>query len=171
MLIEDFCFYWGHRFLHHRWVYPHIHKVHHTFTHTVSIANEYTHPVEFLISNIVTKNFLFAFIDLFIMYSSLRWQVLNSLENRCTWSRFGCGFSLVLENLLMGTADMNSLGVHIVSFHWVGQRITTISITPRTLETIARFSRSGIRCSRRTVTTGYGFQSMKKYSLFFVGLF
>jgi sterol desaturase/sphingolipid hydroxylase (fatty acid hydroxylase superfamily) len=53
MIVEDFCFYWGHRLLHHPKLYPHVHKIHHKYTHTISIANEFTHPFEFILSNVI----------------------------------------------------------------------------------------------------------------------
>lgn len=28
-IIEDFIFYWGHRVLHTKWLYKHVHSVHH----------------------------------------------------------------------------------------------------------------------------------------------
>ena len=53
MFVEDSIFYWAHRFLHMKWIYPHIHKMHHTHSSTVSIASEYAHPLEFMLSNIL----------------------------------------------------------------------------------------------------------------------
>jgi methylsterol monooxygenase/4-alpha-methyl-delta7-sterol-4alpha-methyl oxidase len=53
MLCEDFTFYWSHRLLHHPRLYPHIHKMHHTFNTTVGIAAEYAHPVEFVLGNML----------------------------------------------------------------------------------------------------------------------
>ena len=53
MLVEDALFYWGHRALHHEAVYAHVHKLHHAFTHSVSIAATATHPLEYAISNVV----------------------------------------------------------------------------------------------------------------------
>ena len=53
MLCEDFTFYWSHRLLHHPRLYPHIHKLHHSYTQTVSIAAEYCHPVEFILGNLL----------------------------------------------------------------------------------------------------------------------
>tara|TARA_B110000977_G_scaffold180628_1_gene240462 strand:- start:67 stop:1155 length:1089 start_codon:yes stop_codon:yes gene_type:complete len=44
--IEDFYFYWIHRFLHHKSVYKYVHKIHHEHTHPFGIAAEYAHPVE-----------------------------------------------------------------------------------------------------------------------------
>ena len=53
MLCEDATFYWSHRFLHLPFIYPYIHKMHHTFNQTVSIAAEYTHPIEFALGNMI----------------------------------------------------------------------------------------------------------------------
>jgi len=56
MLCDDFFFYWNHRFLHVKWLYPYIHKIHHEYSITVSIASEYVHPLEFIIGNVVREN-------------------------------------------------------------------------------------------------------------------
>ena len=53
MLVEDFVFYWCHRLLHHRSLYPHVHKIHHKFHQSWAIASEFAHPLEFVIGNIV----------------------------------------------------------------------------------------------------------------------
>ena len=52
MFVEDFLFYWVHRFLHLRMVYPYIHKMHHSHIVSVSIAGEYAHPVEHILNAI-----------------------------------------------------------------------------------------------------------------------
>lgn len=54
MLIEDFLFYWSHRFQHLDWVYPFMHKIHHTYKTSISLAAEYMHPLEFSMSVICT---------------------------------------------------------------------------------------------------------------------
>jgi sterol desaturase/sphingolipid hydroxylase (fatty acid hydroxylase superfamily) len=56
MIIEDFGFYWSHRFLHWKPIYPYIHKIHHEHRNAVSIASEYAHPVEFIIGNVLPTN-------------------------------------------------------------------------------------------------------------------
>ena len=53
MLVEDFFFYWAHRFLHWRVIYPYIHKIHHSHSSTIGIAAEYCHPIEFIFSNML----------------------------------------------------------------------------------------------------------------------
>jgi sterol desaturase/sphingolipid hydroxylase (fatty acid hydroxylase superfamily) len=56
MLIEDFCFYWAHRFLHWDKIYPYIHKTHHRYVNSVSISSEYAHPFEFLFVNVLISS-------------------------------------------------------------------------------------------------------------------
>jgi len=56
MLMEDTSFYWVHRFLHIDSIYPYIHKIHHKYVNTVSIASEYAHPIEYIFGNIVTTS-------------------------------------------------------------------------------------------------------------------
>ena len=53
MLLEDFFFYWSHRFLHTPYIYKKIHKKHHEYHQTISIAAVYTHPLEYLFGNIL----------------------------------------------------------------------------------------------------------------------
>ena len=49
---NDVFFYWTHRLFHSSAVYPVFHKKHHTYTGSISIAAEYAHPVESIVSNI-----------------------------------------------------------------------------------------------------------------------
>lgn len=53
MLCEDFSFYWGHRILHHKSLYPKIHKIHHEYNNPISLSSEYAHPIEFLFVNLL----------------------------------------------------------------------------------------------------------------------
>jgi sterol desaturase/sphingolipid hydroxylase (fatty acid hydroxylase superfamily) len=50
-LCADFVFYWSHRTLHTRWLYRHVHKIHHLHKDTVWYATATTHPVEFILGN------------------------------------------------------------------------------------------------------------------------
>ena len=49
-LVEDFTFYWSHRFLHHPKLYW-IHKKHHEYNISISLAATYAHPLEFFLGN------------------------------------------------------------------------------------------------------------------------
>ena len=46
-------FYWNHRFLHLKQVYPYIHKIHHQHKVTIALAAVYTHPIEFILGNLL----------------------------------------------------------------------------------------------------------------------
>lgn len=52
VLVEEFCFYYSHRILHHPRFYKHFHKTHHEWTAPIGIVSIYCHPVEFVVSNI-----------------------------------------------------------------------------------------------------------------------
>ncbi|CAA2978952.1 methylsterol monooxygenase 1-1-like [Olea europaea subsp. europaea] len=51
-IIEDYTNYWIHRFLHCKWGYEKIHRVHHEYTAPVGFAATYAHWVEILILGI-----------------------------------------------------------------------------------------------------------------------
>jgi len=45
-VIEDTWHYWLHRLLHHKRLYKHVHKIHHTFQAPFGMVAEYAHPIE-----------------------------------------------------------------------------------------------------------------------------
>lgn len=53
MICEDFTFYWGHRTLHRKELYPKIHKIHHEYNNPIALCSEYAHPVEFILVNML----------------------------------------------------------------------------------------------------------------------
>jgi len=46
-------YYWIHRFLHWKKIYRYIHKIHHEYSSTVSIAAAYVHPIEYLLEDLI----------------------------------------------------------------------------------------------------------------------
>ncbi|KAL1545052.1 Methylsterol monooxygenase 2-2 [Salvia divinorum] len=47
-ILEDFVFYWGYRILHTKWLYKHVHSVHHEYATPFGLTSEYAHPTEIL---------------------------------------------------------------------------------------------------------------------------
>ena len=96
MLVEDFCFYWTHRFLHWRVIYPYIHKMHHTYSTTVGIAAEYAHPVEFVLGNMLPTAVGPAILGPNVhLFTVMAWYVIRfgeTLDGHCgyefSWSPF-----------------------------------------------------------------------------------
>jgi len=51
--VEEICFYYSHRLLHHPRLYKHIHKVHHEWTSPIGVVSIYAHPFEHAVSNLL----------------------------------------------------------------------------------------------------------------------
>lgn len=51
-LVEDYTNYWIHRFLHNKWGYDKIHRVHHEYQAPIGFAAPYAHWAEILILGI-----------------------------------------------------------------------------------------------------------------------
>ncbi|XP_013451995.2 methylsterol monooxygenase 2-2 isoform X2 [Medicago truncatula] len=47
-ILEDFLFYWEHRIMHTKWLYKHVHRVHHEYATPFGLTSEYGHPAEIL---------------------------------------------------------------------------------------------------------------------------
>jgi sterol desaturase/sphingolipid hydroxylase (fatty acid hydroxylase superfamily) len=96
MVCEDFAFYFIHRLMHTKYIYPYIHKVHHTHKTTVGIASEFSHPIDFIFGNlfpgifgalILGKNIHFF---TFILWAMMRMG--ETLDGHCgyefSWSPY-----------------------------------------------------------------------------------
>ncbi|KAB5520357.1 hypothetical protein DKX38_024676 [Salix brachista] len=53
-ILEDFIFYWGHRVLHTKWLYKHVHSIHHEYATPFGLTSEYAHPAEILFLGFAT---------------------------------------------------------------------------------------------------------------------
>ena len=96
MFVEDFVFYWMHRFLHWRVIYPYFHKMHHNHKVTTGIAGEYTHPVEYVLANMlpvcVGPSILGTKCHLTTVFAWYIIRYLENLDGHCgydfSWSPF-----------------------------------------------------------------------------------
>lgn len=96
MFVEDFCFYWVHRALHQKRIYPYIHKIHHEYNNPIGISAEYAHPLEFFLANIVPtamgSKLLGKNIHLvtYLLWSTLR--IFETIDGHCgyefSWSPY-----------------------------------------------------------------------------------
>lgn len=50
ILLHDTYFYWTHRLIHHRWIFKHVHLIHHRFSNPTPWAAFAFHPFEAIIS-------------------------------------------------------------------------------------------------------------------------
>jgi len=53
MLSEDFFFYLSHRLMHTDYLFKKIHKTHHEFVNIIAFSTFYSHPIEFIIGDIL----------------------------------------------------------------------------------------------------------------------
>lgn len=52
-LCEDFVFHLSHRALHTKWLYQHVHKIHHRHIDIVFYAQSFAHPLEYVFGNVL----------------------------------------------------------------------------------------------------------------------
>jgi len=115
MIMDDFTFYWSHRFLHWDKIYPYVHKVHHKYVNTVSIASEYAHPLEYLFGNLLTMGsgpfILGKRVHLFTVFM---WNILRCSET--TDGHCGYEFSWSPYRLLPMSASSEFHNFHHINF-------------------------------------------------------
>ena len=83
MQVDDFFFYWGHRFAHHKLLYKYIHKRHHEFKHPIAISVEWAHPLEDALVNtfptVVGSLVLRSHVLVFWLYVGCKlWQSIDA---------------------------------------------------------------------------------------------
>ncbi|KAG8659366.1 hypothetical protein MANES_02G032800v8 [Manihot esculenta] len=77
-IVEDYTNYWIHRFLHGKWGYEKIHRVHHEYTAPIAFAASYAHWAEILILGL--PSFLGPAIVPGHMITFWLWFVLRQIE-------------------------------------------------------------------------------------------
>lgn len=88
VLVEDFLFYWSHRFLHIPFLFKHIHKIHHKHHSPIGIASECAHPVEFYFGNMLpfTTGALLARSHAFTFWMWMAWRLGKTAEAHSGYS-------------------------------------------------------------------------------------
>ena len=115
MILEDATFYWSHRFLHLDFIYPYVHKIHHKYVNTISIASEYAHPFEFIFGNILTSNSgILLFGKRTHLLTQMMWTVLRTMET--TDGHCGYDFSWSPFRLLPMSAGSEYHNYHHMTF-------------------------------------------------------
>jgi sterol desaturase/sphingolipid hydroxylase (fatty acid hydroxylase superfamily) len=95
LVLEDFFEYWGHRFLHVRWLYPYIHKVHHDFQTPFAFSGAYAHPVEVIWLGLAT--FLPSFVIPCHLFTFYIWINVRQFDTAITH----CGYELPYNPLAL----------------------------------------------------------------------
>ena len=87
-MVEDYTNYWIHRFLHNKWGYEKIHRVHHEYTAPIGFAAPYAHWAEILILGI--PSFLGPAMVPGHMITFWLWIALRQIEAIETHSGYAC---------------------------------------------------------------------------------
>ena len=88
-LIEDFAFSLSHKFLHRPFFYKHVHKLHHSYLHAVSIAGLYTHPFEFTIGGIIPAGLPTMILGAHMhYYTVVLWIMMRSINTTSSHSGY-----------------------------------------------------------------------------------
>ncbi|GAV70354.1 FA_hydroxylase domain-containing protein [Cephalotus follicularis] len=111
-MIEDYTNYWFHRFLHGKWGYEKIHKVHHEYTAPIGYAAPYAHWAEILILGI--PSFLGPAIAPGHLITFWLWIALRQIEAIDTHSGYDFPWSPTKYIPFYGGADYHDY------HHYVG---------------------------------------------------
>lgn len=104
-ILEDFVFYWGHRILHTKWLYKHVHSVHHEYATPFGLTSEYAHPAEILFLGFATIiGPAITGPHLFTLWLWMSLRVLETVEAHCGYD-FPWSFSKIFP--LYGGADFH----------------------------------------------------------------
>ncbi|KAK7330696.1 hypothetical protein VNO77_24894 [Canavalia gladiata] len=113
-LVEDYTNYWIHRFLHNKWGYEKIHRVHHEYAAPIAFSAPYAHWAEVLILGI--PSFLGPAIAPGHMITFWLWIALRQIEAIDTHSGYDIPWSLTKYIPFYGGAE------HHDYHHYVGRQ-------------------------------------------------
>ena len=96
MICEDTAFYFIHRIMHHSSIYKYVHKMHHEYSTTTSIAAEYSHPLEYafgvILPSAVGPAILGPQMHTFTVFAWVLLRTSEGLDGHCgydfSWSPF-----------------------------------------------------------------------------------
>lgn len=85
MAVEDTAFYWAHRLLHEsKFLYRHVHKIHHQFNVSASWASEYSHFVEYIINIVAMYVPVFLWpAHSYTLFAWVAWHTLEPIDAHC----------------------------------------------------------------------------------------
>lgn len=115
-LVEDYTNYWIHRFMHCKWGYEKIHKVHHEYAAPIGFAAPYAHWAEILILGIPSflgPAMVPGHIITFWLWIGLR--QIEAIETHSGYARIFSLFFLFLHNL-HSTSIANKIPPLLFSF-------------------------------------------------------
>lgn len=113
-VVEDYTNYWIHRFLHCKWGYEKIHRVHHEYTAPIGFAAPYAHWAEILILGI--PSFLGPAMAPGHMITFWLWIALRQIEAIETHSGYDFPWSFTKYIPFYGGADYHDY------HHYVGEQ-------------------------------------------------
>ncbi len=119
-ILEDFIFYWGHRFLHTKWLYKHVHSVHHECVPSLliqqtHISQHYWCAWEFQFLVVHTKNFKICG----ILVQSLNWYpqhswIIPMIPVTCVWGFWWIGAAGQWDAQI----EQNTYGTYVTICEW-----------------------------------------------------
>jgi len=81
-LCDDCAIYWSHRLMHTKWIYTHVHKLHHRHTYTLWYSASATHPAEFIFGNALPSTSGVLLLGRHIhVTAAIGWLFSRSLQN------------------------------------------------------------------------------------------
>jgi len=131
VVVEDVVFYHVHRILHVPWIYPHVHKIHHEWSHPIALASEHAHHLEFVFGNgmpvilgpMLTRCHSYVF-SVWILI-----RIATSLDNHC-----GYNFALSPVRLLpWGTTAPGHDHHHTTNDGMLASQFTILDVLYRSL--------------------------------------
>ncbi|KAJ6777743.1 STEROL DESATURASE [Salix koriyanagi] len=129
-ILEDFIFYWGHRVLHTKWLYKHVHSIHHEYATPFGLTSEYAHPAEILFlgfATIVGPAITGPHLVTLWLWMVLR--VLETVEAHCGYHFpmeplqlfYLCMEVLIFTTTITACCILNLETTHPLSFTWTGE--------------------------------------------------